>query len=80
MAVRQDHVLRARGGAAYAGFLRRRELGHILGLGHEKRKCAIMNPAFDNSGTPNHCNAHPLSFWLAHPLRGDDIRGAKSLY
>jgi len=90
------------GGAAYAGYLRRRqnqvvlgtgchsnglvtvmathEFGHILGLGHEKHKCALMNPAFDNSGTPNHCKEHKLSFWLAHPLRADDIRGARSLY
>jgi len=38
-----------------------------------------MNPVFDNSGTPNHCSHHPLSFWLSSPLRADDVRGAKSL-
>jgi hypothetical protein len=56
------------------------EFGHVLGLGHESRKCALMNPVFDGSGTPSKCSHHPLGFWLSAPLRADDLRGAKALY
>src|SRR5438270_7057609 len=34
------------------------ELGHILGLGHEERKCARMEPEVDLSGTPRNCHHH----------------------
>jgi Astacin (Peptidase family M12A) len=56
------------------------ELGHVLGLGHEKHKCARMNAVVDFDGTPGLCRHHPLSYWVKHPLRSDDIRGARSLY
>ena len=56
------------------------EFGHTLGLGHEIQRCARMNPVVDYSGTPEFCEYHPISYWLAHPLKGDDIRGARTLY
>ena len=56
------------------------ELGHVLGLGHERRRCALMNPYADRSGTPNRCGRHSLKFWVKKPLRRDDVRGARALY
>jgi len=57
------------------------ELGHVLGLGHEERKCALMNPVGDiSTGTPNHCSVRPIDFWLANPIQPDDRRGARALY
>ena len=56
------------------------ELGHILGLGHAKHRCARMDSSVDLSGTPSHCSHHSLSYWLKHPLLPDDIRGARKLY
>ena len=56
------------------------EFGHVLGLGHETRNCARMNPAFNASGTPDRCAPHPLSYWLAHPLTSDDLRGLRAIY
>src|SRR5829696_27552 len=42
------------------------ELGHVLGLGHERERCARMNPAFDGSGTPIACERRSLDYWLGH--------------
>jgi len=56
------------------------EFGHTLGLGHEIQRCARMNPVVDYRGTPEFCQYHPISYWLAHPLKGDDSRGARTLY
>jgi hypothetical protein len=51
------------------------ELGHVLGLGHETRRCALMNPTGDVSTLlPSLC---PRGTRL--PTR-DDIRGARALY
>jgi hypothetical protein len=53
----------------------------VLGLGHELHKCARMNPTIDHTtATPDRCAEHPQSYWLKHPLRDDDIRGARALY
>lgn len=56
------------------------EMGHVLGLGHERNRCARMNPDFDGSGTPGRCGFRPLSYWLDHALVGDDLRGARAIY
>ena len=56
------------------------ELGHVLGLDHETRRCARMNPSFSTDGTPGRCAHHPLAWWLAHALEPDHIRGAKAIY
>ena len=56
------------------------ELGHTLGLGHEMNRCARMNPVVDYDGTPEFCQPHPLSYWLRHALKGDDVNGARALY
>jgi len=55
------------------------EFGHVLGFGHERRRCALMNIALDQTGTPIRCNQRPLAFWLADPLRADDERGARAI-
>jgi hypothetical protein len=56
------------------------EFGHVLGLDHETRRCARMNPSFDDSGTPDECPARSLRYWLAHPLTADDLRGLRAIY
>lgn len=57
------------------------EFGHVLGLGHERRRCSLMNPALDRAtGTPSRCSRRRLSFWVNRPLRRDDIHGARALY
>jgi hypothetical protein len=56
------------------------EFGHVLGLDHETRRCARMNPSFDDSGTPDQCAEHSLKYWLAHPLTADDLRGLRAIY
>jgi matrixin len=55
------------------------ELGHVLGLGHETRVCATMNPALDVDH-PELCPAPPQGMWVCRLLRDDDVRGAVKLY
>ena len=55
------------------------ELGHVLGLGHETRVCATMNPALDVDH-PQLCPAPPLGTWVCRLLRDDDVRGVVRLY
>src|SRR4051794_21266162 len=52
------------------------ELGHILGLGHENRRCALMN-----SAVWLHC-ATPKEGWRTRCrlFETDDLRGAKRRY
>ena len=56
------------------------ELGHVLGLDHETRRCARMNPSFGRTGTPGQCPIRSLSYWLGHPFTSDDLRGLRALY
>lgn len=53
------------------------EFGHILGLGHEHKACAVMQPILnEDCGIGHH-------YWLGlcrDPLEPDDIRGAVNLY
>ena len=56
------------------------EFGHVFGLGHERRRCARMNPSGDRFGTPDRCRRRTLAQWLARPLERDDIRGARVIY
>ena len=55
------------------------ELGHVLGLGHETRVCAAMNPTLlvDH---PQMCPAPPQGMWVCRLLRTDDVRGAVRVY
>ena len=55
------------------------ELGHVLGLGHETRVCATMNPALDVDH-PQLCPSPPQGMWVCRLLRDDDVRGAVRLY
>ena len=54
------------------------ELGHVLGLEHETRRCAVMNPHATVFG-PEHCSHHGLT-WRCHLLTADDVAGAIRLY
>jgi Metallo-peptidase family M12B Reprolysin-like len=58
------------------------ELGHVLGLGHEDRRCALMNPVLDN-GAPRRCfapDAQQGGVWRCRTLEADDLAGARRLY
>ena len=59
------------------------ELGHVLGLGHEDRRCALMNSRGNVvSRLPHRCPAGgPAAARLRRKLlTRDDIRGARALY
>jgi hypothetical protein len=52
------------------------ELGHVLGLGHERHVCALMQPVL-NEG----CGIrHPWQGLCRNPIQPDDIAGAVALY
>jgi hypothetical protein len=52
------------------------ELGHVLGLNHENRRCALMNAVY-----VARCHPQPLDWeWYCSPARDDDLRGLIRLY
>ena len=52
------------------------EFGHVLGLGHEDRRCALMSSVY-----LARCHPQPLEWeWFCQPARPDDVRGAVRLY
>jgi hypothetical protein len=56
------------------------EFGHVLGLGHEPRRCALMDAGMDSgTGTPSRCRPRTLTYWVGHALQPDDVRGARAL-
>src|SRR5581483_3596901 len=55
------------------------ELGHVLGLGHESRTCAVMNPVNTLQG-PARCGKAKLWQWRCRFLTQDDVAGALALY
>lgn len=55
------------------------ELGHVLGLGHEDRRCATMNTS--TSGMrPSRCPAQAQWEWRCRILEPDDVAGAVRRY
>lgn len=55
------------------------ELGHVLGLNHESRGCALMNPTGTWRGAKL-CTSPNAWEWRCELLEADDIRGAVALY
>lgn len=55
------------------------ELGHVLGLGHENRGCAVMNDRLFTDH-PFRCVAPALGQWWCQLLTKDDIQGAVRIY
>jgi hypothetical protein len=55
------------------------ELGHVLGLGHESRRCATMNPSTTGL-IPGECRLQPEWRWHCRLLEADDVRGVVRLY
>lgn len=55
------------------------ELGHVLGLGHENRGCAAMNPSGNHLG-PSRCKQAERWEWRCRLLEPDDVRGAVAVY
>jgi hypothetical protein len=55
------------------------ELGHVLGLVHEQRSCATMNPVGSYRG-PSRCPPTKPWEWRCRLLSEDDVRGAVRLY
>ena len=57
------------------------ELGHVLGLAHEDRRCAAMNSRTDvDAGGPYRCAAVAIGKWRCRLLERDDIAGVVRQY
>ena len=69
------------GNGPLLSFIAAHELGHVLGLGDERRRCAVMNQRYIGTGRyvrPFHCpRPGPHS---AHLVQKDDRSGARALY
>jgi hypothetical protein len=55
------------------------EFGHVLGLDHETRVCATMNPTVGGDHTTL-CPQPAAGQWTCRLLEADDVRGAIALY
>jgi hypothetical protein len=55
------------------------ELGHVLGLDHETRGCATMNPTIVDDHMIN-CPEPPDGMWTCRLVQPDDVRGVVTLY
>lgn len=55
------------------------ELGHVLGLGHEDRRCAVMNASM-SSTRPARCPSQARWQWRCRILERDDVAGAVRRY
>jgi hypothetical protein len=55
------------------------ELGHVLGLAHEERRCATMNSSSVNL-SPRRCTPNRDWEWRCRLLERDDVRGAVRRY
>ncbi len=56
------------------------ELGHVLGLGHDDRRCAVMNSRVSLDGRPAMCRGAAAASVRRTLLSSDDVRGARALY
>ena len=55
------------------------ELGHVLGLGHESRRCSVMAPVV-NFGPGSRCGIAACREVWRCLLRPNDVAGARALY
>lgn len=70
----------ARACRATIPYIAAHEFGHALGLGHEARRCALMNPGGDDELRRSQCPRRSAAYWLANLLQPDDRAGVRSLY
>jgi hypothetical protein len=58
------------------------ELGHVLGLDHESRRCANLNPVGNRTGGAlcAEVGGTPPWLWRCRVLEPDDVRGAVKIY
>jgi hypothetical protein len=55
------------------------EFGHIMGLDHTSRRCALMNPVLFN-GAPNRCTPPRPGYYRCRLFERNDLRRAVRMY
>ena len=76
-------VVRSCRSPAIRAFTAAHELGHVLGLGHENRRCALMNSTGSaHTGIGSKCGVGPARVWRLRRalVTRDDVRGARAIY
>jgi hypothetical protein len=70
----------ARGlGRVVATTIAAHELGHVLGLGHESRRCSVMAPVVD-AGPSSRCGIAACRELWRCLVKPDDVSGLRALY